>query len=55
MKKHTFLGDYPKDREPGWSADLQGVTHDEANWFISQTKELWNFPPRLRSKLGAGI
>jgi hypothetical protein len=41
---HKFLGDYPKDRETGWSDDIQGVTHDADNWFIAQTKLLWKFP-----------
>lgn len=36
--------DYPKDREPGWSDDLQGVTHDENTWYFTQSGILWMFP-----------
>ncbi|OPY90734.1 MAG: hypothetical protein A4E73_02361 [Syntrophaceae bacterium PtaU1.Bin231] len=41
---YTFLGDYPKDREPGWSDECQGVTHDEKHWYITQKGTLWKFP-----------
>ena len=36
--------DYPKDREPGWSDNLQGVTHDNSSWYFTQTGILWRFP-----------
>ena len=36
--------DYPKDREPGWSNRLQGVTHDDTNWYITQEHVFWIFP-----------
>lgn len=39
-----FLGDYPKDREPGWSSECQGVTHDDSFWYITQKDRLWKFP-----------
>lgn len=39
-----FLGDYPKDREPGWSSECQGVTHDDSFWYITQNNRLWKFP-----------
>jgi hypothetical protein len=41
---YEFLGDYPRDREPGWSEECQGIAHDDANWFISQRYYLWKFP-----------
>lgn len=41
---YSFLGDYPKDREPGWSDECQGVTHDERHWYITQKGTLWKFP-----------
>jgi hypothetical protein len=33
----TFLGDYPQNREPGWSEECQGVTHDRSHWFITES------------------
>ncbi len=41
---YSFLGDYPRDREPGWSDECQGVTHDEKYWYITQKGTLWKFP-----------
>jgi hypothetical protein len=41
---HQYLGNYPKERENGWSKDIQGVTHDDHNWFFTQTNKLWKFP-----------
>lgn len=35
--------DYPKDREPGWSEELQGVTHDVAHWYFAQKQRLLRF------------
>jgi hypothetical protein len=36
--------DYPSDREPGWSDELQGVTHDRTTWFFTQEHTVWMFP-----------
>ena len=36
--------DYPRDRESGWSHHLNGVTHDEKSWYITQQHRLWKFP-----------
>jgi hypothetical protein len=41
---HIYINNYPKDRETGWSENLQGVTHDERNWFFTQDAKLWKFP-----------
>lgn len=41
---YRYLGNYPKDRETGWSDNMQGVTHDENNWYFTQTAKLWKFP-----------
>jgi hypothetical protein len=43
-RTHTYINNYPKDRETGWSENLQGVTHDERNWFFTQDAKLWKFP-----------
>lgn len=37
-------GQYPSDRENGWSHELQGVCHDNSNWFFTQNGNLWKFP-----------
>lgn len=47
MKGYLFfkhLSDYPSDRQTGWSEELQGVTHDEDNWFITQKNRIWKIP-----------
>lgn len=48
---YRFIGDYPSDVNPGWHEDVQGVAHDESNWFITQAhvtetteKALWKIP-----------
>ena len=38
------LSDYPSDRETGWSNDLQGVSHNDDHWFITQKNRLWKIP-----------
>lgn len=42
------LDDYPDEGEPGWSEEVQGVTHDGENWFFAQNPndapKLWKFP-----------
>src|SRR5690242_2690891 len=35
------LSDYPSDEQTGWSDNLQGVSHDEENWFITENEKLW--------------
>ncbi|MFZ5995488.1 MAG: hypothetical protein ACOYU4_10945 [Thermodesulfobacteriota bacterium] len=42
--EYNYLGNYPKDRETGWSDNLQGVTNDGHNWFFTQETNLWRFP-----------
>jgi hypothetical protein len=44
VPEHGFLGDYPRHRSPGWSDELQGVAHDEGNWFFTQRGRLWKIP-----------
>ena len=47
-----FLGHYPYDEPVFWGEDVQGVTHDDANWYFTQTFEedgelfslLWQIP-----------
>lgn len=41
---YKYIGEYPKDRENGWSDELQGVCHDEENWFFTQKGKMWKFP-----------
>ncbi len=44
MFTHNYLGNYPKDRENGWSEELQGVCSDGQNWYFAQKNKLWKFP-----------
>lgn len=48
---YRYLGDYPKNANPGWHEDVQGVTHDDNYWFITQSdtgeadeQVLWKVP-----------
>ena len=41
---YGYMGNYPGNRENGWSNELQGVTHDSDNWFFTQDDRLWKFP-----------
>lgn len=41
---YEYLGEYPKNRRNGWNKNLQGVCHDDKNWFFTQTEKLWKFP-----------
>ncbi len=39
-----YINSYPSDSETIWSVELQGVTHNEDHWFISQKSRLWKIP-----------
>ena len=39
--------DYPSDIQRGWTEELQGVTHDDTNWFIVQKKRIWKIPLKV--------
>lgn len=41
---YSYIRQWPKDRENGWSDELQGVCHDNSNWFFAQNGNLWKFP-----------
>lgn len=41
---YKYIGEYPKNRENGWSDEAQGVCHDDFNWFFTQKGKLWKFP-----------
>lgn len=41
---YNFLGNYPDEKETGWHEDVQGLTHDQDDWFITQTRRLWRIP-----------
>ena len=36
--------DYPADSNPGFHEDVQGLTHDDNNWYFSQTWDVWKVP-----------
>jgi hypothetical protein len=37
-----FLTNDPWDEEPAWAGDVtQGISHDDAHWYISQKQRLW--------------
>lgn len=41
---YSYLWQYPKNREMGWSEEVNGVCHDASNWFFTQNGNLWKFP-----------
>ena len=40
----NFIGDYPENSSPGWTNNIQGVTHDANHWFFTQADRLWKIP-----------
>ena len=44
MAEHTYLGNYPDERQDDWTAECQGVTHDANHWFITQKNGVWRVP-----------
>lgn len=41
---YSYIKQFPKDREMGWSNETNGVCHDANNWFFTQDGNLWKFP-----------
>jgi hypothetical protein len=46
---YQWPSNYPKEREPGWSHELQDLTHDDKNWYFSkgdtpEKHKIWKFP-----------
>jgi hypothetical protein len=35
-----YVRNYPSDAEPFWAEGVQGIAHDDRNWFITQTTTL---------------
>lgn len=57
---YRYLGSYPQNANPGWHEDVQGVTHDDENWFITQSdtgeadeQVLWKIPVGHDLKINA--
>ncbi|MDJ0798168.1 MAG: hypothetical protein QNJ51_15335 [Calothrix sp. MO_167.B12] len=44
ISRIKYLGNFPSDRNNGWSEKLNGVANDAKNWFFTQEKQLWKFP-----------
>lgn len=43
----NYTATRPTQAENNYSHDVQGITHDSDNWFISQVWGLWNIPVGL--------
>ena len=41
---YQYVRTFPYDRENGWSNELNGVCHDDENWYFTQNGRLWKFP-----------
>lgn len=57
MVHHTYLGNFPDERQDAWTAECQGVTHDANHWFITQKGAVWRVPvgKDLRDHLQDGV
>jgi hypothetical protein len=44
MVQHTYLGNYPRERQDDWTDECQGVTHDRDHWYITQKGAVWRVP-----------
>src|SRR6266480_3404344 len=42
-----YLNDYPNHKELGWALHVQGATHDDDHWYITQEARIWRFPVTL--------
>jgi len=40
----VYIGEYPKNKKIGWAENVQGITHDDSHWYISQQRTLWRVP-----------
>ena len=41
---YVYTSEYPRDRDAEWAENVQGVTHDNDHWYITQTRTLWKIP-----------
>jgi hypothetical protein len=50
---YLYVSEYPSDVTPGWHEDVQGITHDDDFWYITQSdkedsnpyeRSLWKIP-----------
>lgn len=57
MVRHTYLGNFPDERQDDWTDECQGVAHDASHWFITQKGAVWRVPVRkdLRDHLQDGV
>jgi hypothetical protein len=39
-----FQGSYPDEEDTAYAKNFQGLTHDDNNWFLAQTSDLWKIP-----------
>ncbi|OGS50949.1 MAG: hypothetical protein A3K65_03810 [Euryarchaeota archaeon RBG_16_68_12] len=39
----VYIGNYPNEQDTAWAEDVQGLAHDEDQWFVTQTSALWSF------------
>lgn len=44
MVEHTYLGNFPDERQDDWTDECQGVTHDRDHWFLTQKGAVWRVP-----------
>ena len=40
----NYLGSYPTNVHPEWYWEVQGLAHDETNWFITRRDMIWKIP-----------
>jgi hypothetical protein len=41
---YLFLGDKPHVESTWWSGDINGIAHDDNNWYVADQKVFWKIP-----------
>ncbi len=49
---YNYIGNYPHNREITMSEQIQGVTHDDKNWFFTQREKIKTQKMFIKSKKG---
>jgi hypothetical protein len=57
MVRHTYLGNFPDERQDDWTDECQGVTHDAGHWLITHKGAVWrvSIGRDLRDHLQDGV
>jgi len=51
---HSQLPEHPSHAHTAWSRDLQGITHDDTNWFVTNIDGLYRIPASVDLGMASG-